>query len=282
MKNILLQIDETQIVHNASKWVDFFEAKALEYGPKILIAIIIYLVGTWLIKWAVKLITKFFSYRKFDDTLKSFLLSMVKVGLTVLLFLTIAGQIGIPITGFAAILGGLAIGVGAALNGSLGNLAGGVMLMIFKPFKVGDIITAQGMTGTVTEIGIVNTVLRTPENKTVFLPNGALSTGVITNFNEYGNLKVSIELAIDASADIEKARRIGVEVMQSFPEVMQDPKPSVVVSKIEGGAIYLGFAPYATQGDYWKVYWGVLEKLKVEFDKNGINLPISSMVVKNA
>ncbi|QES87774.1 mechanosensitive ion channel family protein [Rhizosphaericola mali] len=282
MKNILLQIDETQIVHNTSKWFDFFEAKALEYGPKILIAIIIYLVGTWLIKWSVKLITRFFSYRKFDDTLKSFLLSMVKVGLTVLLFLTIAGQIGIPITGFAAILGGLAIGVGAALNGSLGNLAGGVMLMIFKPFKVGDIITAQGMTGTVTEIGIVNTVLRTPENKTVFLPNGALSTGVITNFNEYGNLKVSIELAIDASENIEKARRIGVEVMQSFPEVMQDPKPSVVVSKIEGGAIYLGFAPYATQGDYWKVYWGVLEKLKVEFDKNGINLPISSMVVKNA
>lgn len=282
MKNILLQIDETQIVHNTSKWFDFFEAKALEYGPKILMAVVIYLVGRWLIKWAVKLITKFFSYRKFDDTLKSFLLSMVKVGLTVLLFLTIAGQIGIPITGFAAILGGLAIGVGAALNGSLGNLAGGVMLMIFKPFKVGDIITAQGMTGVVTEIGIVNTVLRTPENKTVFLPNGALSTGVITNFNEYGNLKVSIELAIDASQDIEKARRVGIEVMQSFPEVMQDPKPSVAVSKIEGGAIYLGFAPYATQGDYWKVYWGVLEKLKVEFDKNDIKLPIASMVVKNA
>lgn len=282
MKTSLLQVQETEaILKESYSWMERIKIFAMDFGPKLLAAILIYIVGMWLIKKVVALISKVLNARKFDDSLKTFLLSFVRIFLIVLLFLTIAGKVGIQTTSFAAILAGLSIGVGAALNGSLGNIAGGVMIMIFKPFKVGDIITSQGQTGLVTEIGIVNTILRTPENKTVILPNGPLSTGVITNFNEYGYLKVSIELAIDASEDIDKARAIAIETMSAFPEVIQDPAPSVVVSKIEGGAIYLAFSPHATQSDYWKVYWGVLENIKKAFDKNDIKLPVSSMVVTN-
>ncbi|PZP48771.1 MAG: mechanosensitive ion channel protein [Pseudopedobacter saltans] len=279
----ILQVEQqTQAILNQSySWLEHAKIFALSFGPKLLAAIVIYIVGMWLIRKLISLLSKVLNARKFDESLKTFLLSFVKVFLIVLLFLTIAGKVGIETTSFAAILAGLSIGVGAALNGSLGNIAGGVMIMIFKPFKVGDIISSQGQTGLVTEIGIVNTVLRTPENKTVILPNGPLSTGVITNFNELGDLKVSIELAIDASQDIDKARAIALDAMNAFPEVIKDPAPSVVVNKIEGGAIYLGFAPHATQGDYWKVYWGVLENIKKAYDANGIQLPISSMVVTN-
>lgn len=277
----LLQVQTDELLKDSYSWAERLKNFAMDFGPKILAAIVIYIVGIWLIRKVITLLSKILNARKFDESLRSFLLSFVKVGLIVLLFLTIAGKIGIQTTSFAAILAGLSIGVGAALNGSLGNIAGGVMILIFKPFKVGDIITSQGQTGVVTEIGIVNTLLRTAENKTVILPNGSLSTGVITNFNEYGNLKVAIEMAIDASEDIDRARRIAIEVMQSFPEVLKDPAPSVAVSKIENGAITLGFAPYSTQGDYWKVYCGVLENIKKAYDQNGIKLPVSSMVVTN-
>lgn len=132
-------------------------------------------------------------------------------------------MLGVNITSFAAILAGAGLAIGAALNGSLGNLAGGVMLMIYKPFKVGDLIEAQGMIGVVTEIGIFNTVLLSPENKTVIIPNGALSTGVMTNYHTHGNLRVDLKMAVDPTMDLDKAREVAIAAMRSHPNVFARP-----------------------------------------------------------
>lgn len=282
MLGILLQLGADQVVTKTTLWVEKAKDFIFTVGPKLIYAIIIYIVGKWAIKWINTFLTKILSLRNFDSTLKTFLLSLVKISLTILLFITIAGIVGIPITGFAAIMAGVGLGIGAALNGSLGNVAGGVMIMIFKPFKVGDIIEAQGQTGGVKEIGIVNTIITTGENKTVILPNGALSTGVITNYNIQGFLLVNILYSIDGSQDIDQARAIAVDVMKSCPEVLEVPAPSVVINKIKDGSIELGIKPYTTQANMSKVQATVLEGVKKAFDANGIIAPVTSYVVKQA
>src|SRR5690606_21730644 len=162
--------------------------------------------------------------------------------------------LGINITSFAALLAVAGLAIGAALNGSLGNLAGGVMLMIFKPFKVGDIIDAQGVAGVVTEIGIFCTTILSPENKTIILPNGALSTGVITNFNTHGNLRVDLKIGIALDAYIDRSREIAIKAMLMHPKVLQSPSPEVNVLEVGNGMTTLAIRPYTTQADYWDVY----------------------------
>lgn len=264
--------------------IEKFIAKAqdwiVDYGPKIIVAILIYFIGNWVIKWIMTFLNKAFSVREFDPSLKTFMLSLVKAALLIAMFLMIAGTLGINMTGFAALLAGAGLAIGAALNGSLGNIAGGVMLMIFKPFKVGDIIEAQGNTGTVREMGIMSTTIVTSDNKTVYLPNGGLSTGVITNYNAQGNLRVNVTFDIDASNDISKARQVVLDVISTVPEVITTPAPSVLVAKVANSAISLAIGASATQADYWKVFFDLQEKIKIAFDQNGIIFPVSSLVVK--
>src|SRR5690606_17255768 len=202
-----------------------FQNFLFSYGPKIIGAVIVYVVGQWIIRRLVGLIGRAFNSERFDVSLSKFLLSLVRVTFQLMLFLSIAGILGVNIMGFSAILAGAAVGIGAALNGSLGNLAGGVMMMVFKPFKVGDIIEAQGQAGVVQELGIFNTVILTSENKTVILPNGALSTGVIVNYNTAGFLRVDLSMAIANDQDIDKARSIAVAAMKQHPKVLEHPTP---------------------------------------------------------
>ena len=199
--------------------------------------------------------------------------------MTILLFLAIIGMLGVDITGFAALLAGAGVAIGAALNGSLGNLAGGVMLLIFKPFKAGEMIEAQGSTGIVKEMGIFNTILLSAENKTIILPNGALSTGVIINYNTHGNLRVDLIMAIAPDMNIEKSRQVAINAMLSHPHVLNSPLPEVSVLKIGDGMITLAIRPYTTQPYYWDVYFGVQELVKNAFDENGIAGPVPHRVI---
>ncbi|MFT4061670.1 MAG: mechanosensitive ion channel family protein [Edaphocola sp.] len=281
---ILLQIDQTiqagaKALNSGQVWLLKLKDMAISYAPKIIGAILLYIVGTWLIGKLNSLLGKVLSGRRFDASLQKFLKSVVKVTLTVLLFLAIASMIGIPITGFAALLAGAGLAIGAALNGSLGNLAGGVMIMIFKPFKVGDMIEAQGVIGVVEEIGIFNTVVLSPENKTVILPNGALSTGVITNYTTHGNLRVDLSMAIALDMDVEKARRVATDAMLQHPKVLQQPAPEVSVLKVADGMTSLAIRPYTVQADYWDVYFGVQEMVKKAFDANDIAGPVPTRVI---
>lgn len=276
---------------NVFDWVSQLKSMAVDYAPKIVAAILIYFIGTWIIKWVTKAFVSIMKKRELDHSLQSFLASIIKVGLLVLLFLTVISILGINITSFAALLAGAGLAIGAALNGSLGNLAGGVMILILKPFKVGDLIKAQDYFGVVTEIGIVNTVLLTGSNQTVILPNGALSTGVITNYTSQDNLVVDIKIPIDYSADLDLAKTVAIDAMLSHPKVLKDPAPSIAVVEMNTSAIVLGLGPrikvkpYAEnnpremQGDYGDVFVGVIERVQRAFALNHISSPTGSIKV---
>lgn len=276
---------------NVFDWVSQLKSMAVDYAPKIVAAILIYFIGTWIIKWVTKAFVSIMKKRELDHSLQSFLASIIRVGLLVLLFLTVISILGINITSFAALLAGAGLAIGAALNGSLGNLAGGVMILILKPFKVGDLIKAQDYFGVVTEIGIVNTVLLTGSNQTVILPNGALSTGVITNYTSQDNLVVDIKIPIDYSADLDLAKKVAIDAMLSHPKVLKDPAPSIAVVEMNTSAIVLGLGPrikvkpYAEnnpremQGDYGDVFVGVIERVQRAFALNHISSPTGSIKV---
>lgn len=277
MKLYLLQAEELVIKGTTifSKFID----SAIAYTPKIIGAIVFYIVGSWIIGKLGLLLRKTLVARKFDASLQSFLVSFFRISCLVLLVITIFGILGVDTSSFAALIVGAGIAIGSALNGTLGNFAGGVMMLIFKPFKIGDIIEAQGVAGTVIDQGVFNTTLLTPDNKTVILPNGPLSTGVITNFNSHGNLRVDVNMAIAPDVSIEKARSVAIQAMLQHPKVLKDPEPEVSVLKVGDGMTTLAIRPYTTQSDYWTVYFGVLETVKNAFDANGIAAPIPHRVL---
>ena len=198
---------------------------SLEYGLPLLKALAILLIGLWVIKMAMRLFRKGLDARDLEPSLKTFFVSMVSALLKVLLGISVLGTLGIEMTSFIAILGAAGLAVGMALSGTLQNFAGGVMLLLFNPFKVGDLISAQGHTGVVKEIQIFVTTLLSPESRTIILPNGPLANGDITNFTTEGKLRVDLTFGISYGADIQKAKTVLTEVMQSHPAVMKDPAP---------------------------------------------------------
>lgn len=284
MKLLQISTDLTganNLLDQGGVWMMKIKDMALSYAPKILGALLVYLIGQWIIGRIGALFRKVLAGKNFDPSLQNFLVSIVKVTLTILMFLAIIGMLGVNITSFAALLAGAGLAIGAALNGSLGNLAGGVMLMIFKPFRIGDIIEAQQSMGLVTEIGIFNTTLLSPENKTIILPNGALSTGVIVNFNTHGNLRVDMKLAVGLDQNIDFAREVAIGAMKQHPKVLEIPQPEVSVMEVADGMTTLAIRPYTTQENYWTVYFEVQELVKKAFDSNGIKAPIPHRVIIN-
>ncbi|MEY4876882.1 MAG: Small-conductance mechanosensitive channel [Bacteroidota bacterium] len=263
------------------QYADKFITMGIEFAPKLLGAVVLYFVGSWAIKWLGKLMNTVMSQRHYDPSLQTFLSSLVKIVLTVVLLITVVGMLGVNTTSFAALLAGAGLAIGAALNGTLGNLAGGVMLLMFKPFKVGDLLEAQGNVGVVTDMGIFSTIILTPENKTVILPNGALSTGIITNLSAHGSLRVDLVMAIAADQSIEKAKSVAVETMLANDKVLKNPAPSVNVLKAGDGMITLAVRPFCNQPDYWDVYFGITEAVKEAFDKNNIAAPVPTTITIN-
>lgn len=275
---MLLQTDIVKApVNLVSKATDI----AIEYGPKLLSAILVYLIGSMIIGWISKAANAAFKAKHIDASLQSFLSSFITIILNILLLLTVFSMMGVNIMAFGAILAGLAVGVGAALNGTLGNFAGGIMMLLFKPFKLGDLIEAQGHIGNVKEQGIFNTFLLTPENKTVILANGALSTGTIINYTTHGNLRVDIVMAVDPNVSIDQARKVSIDAMVQIPQVLKTPAPEVSVLKVGDGMTTLAIRPYCAQEDYWTVFFGASEAVKKAFDAHGIAAPIPHRVIIN-
>lgn len=279
MKIIFLQIDQPAL--GTSSFISKIIDLGISYIPKIAGAICLYLLGSWVINILAKGFKSLLHTKNFEPSLQSFLYNASKTALTLLLFLTIMSVLGVNITAFGAILAGLAVGIGAALNGTLGNFAGGVMMLIFKPFKLGDLIETQGHIGNVKEQGVFNTILLTPENKTVILANGPLSTGTIVNFTTHGSLRVDSIMSVDPSVEIERARKVAIEAILAHPKVLKFPSPEVNVLKVGDGMTTLAIRPFAKQEDYWEVYFGTQELVKNGFDKNGILAPIPHRVIIN-
>ena len=260
------------------KWTDLGLTFVKDYGIKVLGAIIIWIIGSWLIKKANRMIAKAMTKANYDASLQKFLLNLISWILKILLFLAILSQLGVETTSFAAILAATGLAVGLALQGALGNFAGGVLIMIFKPIKIGDLIEAQGALGVVKEIEIFTTKILTPTNKEVIIPNGTLSNGNITNYSTEGKLRVDLTIGVSYDADIKQTKDVLMNALTSNSQVLQDPAPTVNVSELADSSVNFAVRPWSTVDDYWDVYFGTLEKCKEALDTAGIEIPYPHQV----
>lgn len=250
-----------------------------DWGLKLLGALAALIIGLWIIRFMMKGIAKAFEIRKMDPTLKPFLLTLIGFALKALLFITIAGIVGIPTASFAALIAGIGVAIGAAFNGSLGHLASGVMLLIFRPFKVGDLIESNGTLGFVKEISVFVTVLETFQNKTEIIPNGSVTAEKITNYSTIGNLRVDMPFAIRYGSDIEKAKGIVMDVLKGDANVLKDPAPRVAVNNLGQSAVELVALPYSSVEGYWDVYWDTRQKIVQALVDAGYDAPYQQTVV---
>ncbi len=252
---------------------------ATSWGIKLLEAIVILVVGLKLIGWLKKWLKNSPKLDKLDPSLRSFLMSFSGIVLYVVLIITIAMVLGIPATSFITILASCGVAVGLALQGSLSNFAGGLMILLFKPFKVGDYIEASGESGTVTEISVVYTVLTTVDNKRVTIPNGALTNSVIENYSTEPLRRVDLTFNTDYSCDIEKVKTLIEGLVAEHPAALADPAPFVRLSGHGDSALTYTVRIWAKNEDYWTVYFDMLEGVKKAFDQNGISIPYPQMDV---
>lgn len=260
------------------KWIDKGIDFIVEFGPKIIGAIAIWIIGNWIIKILLKGITKMLNKGDYDESLKKFLINLVKWILKVVLIVVVLGTVGVETTSFAAILAAAGLAIGLALQGSLGNFAGGVLLMIFKPIKIGDLIEAQGELGVVKEIEIFTTKLLTPTNKEVIIPNGALSNGNIVNYSTEGKLRVDLTFGVGYESDIKQTKEVLMKVLTSNPKVLQDPAPSVNVSELADSSVNFAVRPWCSVANYWDVYFETHENAKIALDAAGIEIPYPHQV----
>ncbi|MEZ5552048.1 MAG: mechanosensitive ion channel [Pseudomonadales bacterium] len=257
----------------AAEYMDIGIEMAMSYGPKLVLALVVLFVGLWVINRFVRLIGKGMERSNTEPTLAKFLSNLVSVGFKALLLISVASMIGIETTSFIAILGAAGLAVGLALQGSLANFAGGVLVLMFRPFKVGDFIDAQGVSGTVSEIGIFHTVIKTGDNKVIVVPNGSLSNGIITNFSKEATRRVDFVFGIGYDDDISKAKAIIERLVTSDDRALSEPAPLIVVSSLGDSSVNITTRVWVKSPDYWAFFFSLTEKVKVTFDAEGISIP---------
>jgi small conductance mechanosensitive channel len=251
----------------------------MHYGQKFLIAILILLIGFWIAGIMVNSIKKVMEKRELDPALQSFLGSMLGITLKALIVVSALGTMGIEMTSFVAILGAAGLAVGMALSGTLQNFAGGVMILLFKPFKVGDVVEAQGYTGSVREIQIFNTIMKTPDNKTIIIPNGGLSTGSMVNYSTEPRRRVDWTIGIGYGDDVDKARAVIKGMLDADARVLKDPELAILVSELADSSVNFAVRAWVEAADYWGVYFDLNENVYKNFDKEGLNIPYPQMDV---
>ncbi len=261
------------------EYLDLAYGLVVTYGLKIVSAVVVLIIGLWIIKRVVKISDKMMEKQEVNTSLRGFLRALVSILLKVMLFISIAQMAGIQTTSFIAVLGAAGLAVGLALQGTLANFAGGVMILLFKPYKVGDFIEAQGHKGSVKEIHIFVTILKSPENKTIILPNAAVSNGNIVNYTTEGIIRVDMNFGISYGSNIKDAKNVLMKIVESHPKVLKDPAPFIGVSELGDSAVNLVVRPYSAPEDYWDVYFTVYEEGKIALDKAGIEIPFPQVDV---
>jgi len=251
----------------------------LDYAPKVIMALLVLWIGGLLIRMLARVLSKVLDRRGVEPTLKRFLHSLVTISLRILLFITAIQMLGVATTSFIAIIGAAGLAVGLALQGTLANFAGGTLILLFKPYKLGDLIEAQGVLGTVKEIQIFTTILLTPENKTAIVPNGAMANGNIVNYSADGKMRVDLTFGLSYSESIDMARQVLESVMKANKTVLQAPAPSITVAKLNIEGIELAVRPWCDPKDYWTVYFGILEEGIKALQAAGIKGPQPSMTI---
>lgn len=249
----------------------------VDYGTSLIWALAILIVGLWITGVITKSVRKMFEKRGIDPSLQPFLVSMINMLLKTLVVIMALSKLGIEMTSFVAILGAAGLAVGMALSGTLQNFAGGVMILIFKPFKVGDFIEASGYLGVVKEIQIFVTIINTVDNKTVIIPNGGLSTGSMINYSAEETRRVDFTFGIAYGDDVEKAKAIMHRVMKDDPRVLKDPETFVGLAELADSSVNFTARAWVKSDDYWDVFFDVNEKMYAAFNAEGINIPFPQM-----
>ncbi|MFC2116340.1 mechanosensitive ion channel family protein [Bacteroidota bacterium] len=254
----------------------------ISWAPKVLLAAVLLVVGIIIINRLVKLMRRILKARNVDPTLVPFLAGLVNIILKVMLIISVIDIVGVKTTSFIAVLGAAGLAVGLALQGSLSNFAGGVLIMIFKPYKVGDYIEAQGKAGTVKAIYIFNTLITTPDNVRILLPNGAMSSGSITNYSVEETRRMDLVYGISYSDDLEKAKNILKEMTESDSRILPDPVPYVAVKELADSSVNLMVRIWCKKEDYWNVRFDWQYDVKLRFDKENLTFPFPQRYVTMA
>lgn len=263
--------------------LDVFLTKMIDLGisvgSKILLAIVVFLVGRWIVRRLNKLLAKILEKRHVEASLSTFVKSLVNITLTLLLIIVVIGVLGIETSSFIALFASAGVAIGMALSGTLQNFAGGVMILLFKPFKVGDTIEAQGQSGTVREIQIFNTILATPDNKIIIIPNGGLSTGLMKNYSREATRRVDWEFGIAYGDDYTKARAVIARLLDADGRVLKDPAYFIALTSLGESSVNIVVRAWVNAGDYWGVYFDMNEKVYKTFAEENLNIPFPQLDV---
>ena len=267
-------MEQTEAVLGTSaKWLDLLVQYATDYGLKILAAIAIFIIGRLVVGIVAGFVRRMMARSKADETLTKFVVSLTRIGLLTIVIIAVLGALGIETASFVAVIGAAGLAVGFALQGSLSNFASGVMLIIFRPFKAGDYVEAGGQAGSVESIQIFNTIMKTPDNKKVIIPNSAVTGGNIVNYSAHETRRVDLVFGIGYGDDIKKAKTTLEQILAADSRILKDPAPTVAVLELADSSVNFAVRPWVNTADYWAVYFDLTEKVKLTFDEQGISIP---------
>lgn len=257
---------------DVQRYTEQFISRLVDYAPSLISAFVLLFLGLYVIRLINRLIRRVMIKRELDPTLTKFLADILLWTLRIVLFISVIGQLGIGNSSFVAILGAMGLAVGLSLQGSLSNFAGGMLIIMFKPFRVGDFIEAQGVSGSVMEIQIFVTRLSSSNNQTIFVPNGALSNGNIINYSVAGTRRADINFTVSYDSNLQEVKNILNNIVQNDPRVLKEPAPAVVVTGLVDNGVTIAVRPWATNGEFWDMHSDVLERAKSQLYEAGIEL----------
>ena len=251
-------------------------------GERILIAVLVFVVGRFLISLLNKFIRRLMDKRKVDVSIKTFVKSLVNILLTILLIISVVGALGVETTSFAALLASAGVAIGMALSGNLQNFAGGLIVLLFRPFKVGDWIESQGVSGTVREIQIFHTILTTADNKVIYIPNGALSSGTVTNYSREDTRRVDWVIGVEYGENYDKVESTVRRIISEDSRILNTPEPFVALHALDASSVNVVIRVWVKSGDYWGVYFDMNKKIYSVFNEEGIDFPFPQLTVHQA
>ena len=267
---------------NLEKVIQQIITFSVDAGKSILLAAVIFIAGRFLISVINRLVVQMMERRKIDATIQSFLRSFINILLTILLLISVVSALGVNTTSFAALMASAGVAIGMALSGNLQNLAGGLIILLFKPYKVGDYIDAQGVSGTVKEIQIFHTVLTTPDNKIIYVPNGSLSSGSVTNYSLSALRRVDWTIGVEYGTEIEKVRQTALDLIKKDSRILTDPAPFIALSALADSSVNITIRVWTKNEDYWGVFFDMNQNIYEVFNKEGIAFPFPQVTVHQA
>lgn len=251
-------------------------------GERIIGAIIVFVIGRFIISFLNKLINKLLSKRKIDPSIKSFVRSLSNILLTILLIVAVVSKLGVETTSFAALLASAGVAIGMALSGNLQNFAGGLIVLLLRPYKVGDLIESQGITGTVREIQIFHTILTTADNKVIYIPNGALSSGTVTNYSREATRRIEWIVGVEYGEDFEKVKKTIEDILAADGRILTDPAPTIALHALDASSVNVVTRVWVNAADYWDVYFNINKQIYAVFNREGIGFPFPQLTIHQA